>query len=389
VVVITTDAESCDALGRELAGTNDEVYVVHAKITGDPLVLTEQFRHAKHGALIGARMLSETVDIPGAEIGISIAAPGTRLQITRQMGRILRKGSPKEAPAFYQYLAVPGPADYLPGEDDLRFLEDLAWVRDTALRMGLDADVAWNEELIRAQALQAEDSFHNRFFGMDYAKIPKYGAFNPNEVMGRLSDQSVFRMVSILQNLPASREITDSEWARILRVACGKKKREGLRWDPLDIPGSWWLLILGKRSPAKITEIFTKLRPPGEYSPDEEDQRVVREAAEEIIRPRNHHHRNVPDGVAPVPPGFPHVRPRVEVTGVRVPAGGSAPHPGAPGTLASPGGNAGSAFTSGMFTVSEVALDHETGELFEGPPAGDARGDEEARMTLEDLLEPE
>jgi len=282
VILFTMDTESCDYLGKELKKENDQVYVIHSNIKEEPHKLIEQFRHAKYGALIGAQMLSEGIDIPDAEIGINVAASKTRLQLTQRMGRILRKGSGKKTPIFYHYVAIPEPTNYIPEEDDIAFLDDLAWVQDAALRMGLDAEVIWNEELLKAQGSQVENSFHNRFFSKDYTKIPKFGTFNLKFVTSQLSDQSVFRIVSILQNLPADREISDAVWAHIVRVACGKKKREDLRWDHLDIPGYWWLLVLGKRSPAKIIEIFTKVRPLLDYAPDEKDERVVREATEEL-----------------------------------------------------------------------------------------------------------
>ena len=277
VILFTMDTESCDYLGRELAKENNQTYVIHSNIKGDVYKLIEQFKHAQYGALIGAQMLSEGIDIPDAEIGINVAASKTRLQLTQRMGRILRKGTGTEKkPVFYHYVAIPEPDSYIPEEDDVAFLDDLAWVQDTALRMGLDARVIWNEELLKEQGSQAENAFHTRFFSKDYAKIPKFGTFNLRYVTSQLSDQSVFRIIAILQNLSLS-ELSDAAWAQIIRASCGKKKREHL-----DIPGYWWLLVLGKRDPSKIIEIFTKVRPSLDYSPDEKDERIVREVTGEL-----------------------------------------------------------------------------------------------------------
>lgn len=277
VILFTMDTESCDYLGDELAKENKNTWVIHSNIKGDVYKLIEQYKHAPYGALIGAQMLSEGIDIPDAEIGINVAASKTRLQLTQRMGRILRKGTGTEKkPVFYHYVAIPEPESYLPEEDDVAFLDDLAWVQDTALRMGLDAQVIWNEELLKEQGSQAENSFHTRFFSRDYSRIPKFGTFNLQYVTTQLSDQSVFRIIAILQNLSSS-ELSDAAWAQIIRASCGKKKREHL-----DIPGFWWLLVLGKRDPAKIIEIFTKVRPALEYLPDEKDERIVREVAGEL-----------------------------------------------------------------------------------------------------------
>jgi len=278
VILFTMDTESCDYLGRELAKENNQTYVIHSNIKGDAYKLIEQYKHAQYGALIGAQMLSEGIDIPDAEIGINVAASKTRLQLTQRMGRILRKGTGTEKkPVFYHYVAIPEPDSYIPEEDDVAFLDDLAWVQDTALRMGLDAQVIWNEELLKEQGSQAENAFHNRFFSKDYAKIPKFGTFNLRYVTSQLSDQSIFRIIAILQNLTSLPELSDAAWAQIIRASCGKKKREHL-----DIPGYWWLLVLGKRDPSKIIEIFTKVRPSLEYLPDEKDERIVREVSGEL-----------------------------------------------------------------------------------------------------------
>jgi superfamily II DNA or RNA helicase len=384
VILFTMDTESCDYLGDELKKENDQVYVIHSNIKEDPHTLILQFKHAKYGALIGAQMLSEGIDIPDVEIGINVAASKTRLQLTQRMGRILRKGSGKKAPIFYHYVAIPEPSNYIPEEDDIAFLDDLAWVQDTALRMGLDAEVVWNEELLKAQGSQVEDSFHNRFFSKDLAKIPKFGTFNLRYVTSQLSDQSIFRIVAILHNLPADREISDSNWSQIVRVACGKKKQENLRWDHLDIPGYWWLLVLGKRNPANIIEIFNQVRPSLEYSPDEKDERVVQEAVEEIISPGAQLVVSVPEEVVPVPL---HVRPRVEMAevGVSLDAGISAddlaviPMPSTEKEK--------STFKIGDLTVSEVEFG--TDDLFEGLPAEEFDGKELSQITLEDLYESE
>ncbi len=287
VILFAMDTDSCDYLGKELEKDNDNIFVVHSAIKEDPHVLIERFKRAPYGALIGAQMLGEGIDIPDAEIGINVAASKTRLQLTQRMGRILRKGSGnKKTPVFYHYVAIPEPESYIPEEDDVAFLDDLAWVQDAALRMGLDAEVIWNEELLK-QRIAVENSFSTRFFAQDHTKkVPKFGTFNLKYVMSQLSDQSVFRIVRILRNLDPDREITDSMWARIIRSSCGRKMRDEKNWEHLDIPGYWWLLVLGMRNPAKIIEIFKNVRADLTHDADEKDEEIIREVSDELNNPQ-------------------------------------------------------------------------------------------------------
>jgi superfamily II DNA or RNA helicase len=286
VILFTMDTDSCDYLGNELKKDNDNVFVIHSFIKGDPYVLIERFKRTRYGALIGAQMLGEGIDIPDAEIGINVAASKTRLQLTQRMGRILRKGTgSKKTPVFYHYVAIPEQESYIPEEDDVAFLDDLAWVQDAALRMGLDAEVVGNEDLLK-QRIVVENSFSARFFAKDLTKdVPKFGTFNLKYVMSQLSDQSVFRIVAILQNLDPDREISDSQWARIIRLSCGKKKRDEKNWEHLDIPGYWWLLVLGKRNPSRIIEIFNTNRPNLAHAADEKDEEIITSAREDLNKP--------------------------------------------------------------------------------------------------------
>jgi superfamily II DNA or RNA helicase len=368
VILFTMDTESCDYLGRELKKGNDQVYVIHSNIKEDPYKLIERFRHAKNGALIGAQMLSEGIDIPDADIGINVAASKTRLQLTQRMGRILRKGLGKKAPIFYHYVAIPEPTSYIPEEDDMTFLDDLSWVQDTALRMGLDAEVVWNEELLKAQGLQVESSFYNRFFSKDYAKIPNIGTFNLKYVTSQLSDQSIFRIISILQNVRSDIELSDSQWAHIIRAACGKKKREDMRWDFLDIPGYWWLLVLGKRSPSKIIEIFQKIRPDLRYGSTENDKQVILETSEKIVKVELIQlNENIPGEVVltallSTELG---VRPRVEAAPVNVSLDSRTPKEDSSKEQRSRSEKIISTFCIRGLTVSEIEIDHNIEDLLE------------------------
>ncbi len=406
VILFTMDTDSCDFLGKELKQDNDNIFVIHSVIKEDPYVLIERFKRAPYGALIGAQMLGEGIDIPDAEIGINVAASKTRLQLTQRMGRILRKGTGnKKTPVFYHYVAIPEPESYIPEEDDVAFLDDLAWVQDAALRMGLDAEVIWNEDLLK-QGIAVENSFSARFQDLT-KKVPKFGTFNLKYVMSQLSDESIFRIISILQHLEPSMEISDSQWARIIRSSCGKKKRNEKNWEHLDIPGYWWLLVLGKRDPLKIVEIFRNVRTDLDHVADEKDEEIIRVVSEEL-------NRSEMIAVEPVVvevdlPGEPEqVTPGIEVLpvaveivpvqqtetvtidyaqvqelevvdAIHVPVNGSTVKPE----------KIVSNFRIGNLSISEVEVDYNIEDLLEEPSLDAFEGKDLSRLTIEDLFEPE
>lgn len=397
VILFTMDTESCDYLGKELEKDNKNIFVIHSFIKGDPNILIERFKRAPYGALIGAQMLGEGIDIPDAEIGINVAASKTRLQLTQRMGRILRKGTGnRKAPVFYHYVAIPEPESYIPEEDDVAFLDDLAWVQDAALRMGLDAEVIGNEELLK-QELAVENSFSTRFFDKDLTKkVPKFGTFNLKYVMSQLTDRSIFRIITILQNLEADKEISNPQWARIIRSSCGKKKRDEKNWEHLDIPGYWWLLILGKRNPSRIIEIFKSVRADLDHSADENDEEIIREVSEELNNPDiaavgpDVVDDNVSAGIEQEP-----VATQIEIS-PEIVAADAVPMQ-QPEILESVQGLVNelksekvlSTFRIGNLSVSEIEIDHDIDELLEEPPPKEFEGKDLTKITLEDLLEPE
>lgn len=397
VILFTMDTESCDYLGKELEKDNKNIFVIHSAIKGDPHILIERFKRAPYGALIGAQMLGEGIDIPDAEIGINVAASKTRLQLTQRMGRILRKGTgTKKAPVFYHYVAIPEPESYIPEEDDVAFLDDLAWVQDAALRMGLDAEVIGNEELLK-QELAVENSFSARFFDKDLTKkVPKFGTFNLKYVMSQLTDRSIFRIITILQNLAADKEISNPQWARIIRSSCGKKKRDEKNWEHLDIPGYWWLLILGKRNPSRIIEIFKSVRADLDHSADETDEEIIREVSEELNNPDiafvgpEGTEDNLSAGIVQEP-----VATLIEISSKNV-AADAVPEQ-QPEIVASVQSEINevksekvvSTFRIANLSVSEIEIDHDIDESLEEPPPKDLEGKDLTRLTLEDLFEPE
>jgi superfamily II DNA or RNA helicase len=250
VIVFTMDIESCNLIGNELSQTNDNVFVVHSDIDGDVNKRIMDFKNAKYGALIGARMLDEGIDIPDAEIGINVSASKTRLQLVQRMGRILRMQKGKH-PIFYHYVAIPSPEYYLHEEDNLTFLDELSWVQDTALKMGVHAELEKEEKPFERLRLDAEEMIRKRYFERKIPTLPGYGTFRLEYILRLFSDEAIRDIVSQLNELGLGHRISDVEWTDIVRKAHGKKID-----DPLNIPGYWWILILGDRNPIKIKEIF-------------------------------------------------------------------------------------------------------------------------------------
>lgn len=250
VIVFTMDINSCELIATELLRDNDNVFVIHSDIEEDVNKLIVQFKNAKYGALIGARMLDEGIDIPDAEIGINVSSSKTRLQLVQRMGRILRMQKGKR-PVFYHYIAVPGPDYYLHEEDNLTFLDDLSWVQDTALKIGVHAELEKEEIPFERLRLDAEDMIRKRFSERKIPTLPSYGTFRLEYVLTLFSEETIEKIAHQLDKLESDKQISDVEWANIVRKAHDKKIDE-----PLNIPGYWWILVIGNRTPQGIKDIF-------------------------------------------------------------------------------------------------------------------------------------
>ena len=254
VIVFAMDIDSCNYIADNLEQSNVDVFLVHSEIEEDADSCIVQFKNAEHGALVGARMLDEGIDIPDAEIGINVSSSKTRLQLVQRMGRILRKKEGKK-PIFYHYIAIPDPESkfYLQEEDNLKFLDDLSWVQDTALRIGVHAELEKEEKTFKKLRLDAEEMFRRRYEKRKTQALSGYGTFHLNYVLNLFPIEAKKKMVSILNKLDPNCQISNLEWSNIIRQAYGKKVNE-----PLNIPGHWWILVLGNRSPPLIKEMFIK-----------------------------------------------------------------------------------------------------------------------------------
>ncbi|KAA0008040.1 MAG: DEAD/DEAH box helicase [Thermoplasmata archaeon] len=251
VIIFTMDINSCDLIAEELSKEIDNVFVIHSDIEEDVNTRIIRFKKAKYGALIGARMLDEGIDIPDAEIGINISSSKTRLQLVQRIGRILRKQKDKK-PVFHHYIAIPDPDYYLKEEDNFTFLDDLSWVQDTALKMGINAELD-EETPIKELRMDAEKMIQRRFFKKEIPHLPGYGTFKLKQVLKMFPTDAINNMLEELNAIDASHKITDKEWRNIVRRANNKKEDE-----PLNMPGYWWILVLGDRNPRLIEEILKK-----------------------------------------------------------------------------------------------------------------------------------
>ena len=189
-------------------------------------------------------------------------------------------------------------------------------------------------------------------------------------------------------------EISDFQWARIIRSSCGKKKRDEKNWEHLDIPGYWWLLVLGKRNPLKIVEIFRNVRAELDHTADEKDEEIIREVSEELSCPEI----VVVDEDLPIKM---ELEPVIEIVPdedvsvqqaeivatdyaqVMEPVVILVSEPVVePERIVSN-------FRIGDLNVSEIEIDHIIDELFEEPAPDEFEGMDLSRLTLEDLFEPE
>ena len=252
VIIFAMDIATCNTIASELEKENDNIFLVHSEIEEDANKQILRFKNVKYGALIGARMLDEGIDIPDAEIGINVSSSKTRLQLVQRMGRILRKKKDKK-PVFHHYIALPKPEYYLQEEDNLTFLDDLSWVQETALRMGVHAELEQEEVPFERLRLNAEEMIRKRYFDRKLTSLPGYGTFRLDYVLRLFPASAKNNIISQLNCMESNHKISDVEWSNILRKGFCKNVE-----DQLNIPGHWWLLILGGRNPLKIKQIFTE-----------------------------------------------------------------------------------------------------------------------------------
>lgn len=253
VIVFLKYIETCDNVGMKLGKHFDNVFVVHSKIKDDPNKVIMQFKQAEYGVLIGADMLNEGIDIPDAEIGINVSSSKTKLELVQRMGRVLRKKEGKK-PVFHHYFAIPKYESYVSPDDNLRYLDDLSWAQETALKLGVDATVENQESNIEKIRAEAEQMVSRKYNDMKILPSKGYGTLKLGNILKYFTPDGRYKLVKdSLSELNPNSKITDMEWSSIVKGAFGKKKDE-----PLEVPGYWWILIAGDRNPRKIIELLDK-----------------------------------------------------------------------------------------------------------------------------------
>ncbi len=247
VILFAMDTDTCDLIASELEHSC-KVYVAHSKRKEDASSQIEMFKRTSTGILIGARMLDEGIDIPDADIGINVSSSKTRLQLVQRMGRILRK-RPGKNPVFHHYIALPDSNEQVEEEDDLRFIDDLAWVQETALHLGLGCRLVEEESELQRVRERAEQSLSRRIERRP-AYPPTFGTLNLNSIIAEFSDEARNNMLRALGNYPPSHSITDEEWMQMIRNSYQNERDRSS--SNVTLPGSWYLLVIGDRNPIKL-----------------------------------------------------------------------------------------------------------------------------------------
>jgi superfamily II DNA or RNA helicase len=254
IVIFAMDIKTCELIAKELEKDSENVFVVHSKLKKDVNERILKFTNAQYGALIGARMLDEGIDIPDAEIGINVSSSKTRLQLIQRMGRVLRMKEGKK-PVFHHYIAIPEQNSYVNVDDNLVMIDDLSWIQDTALKMGVNAELINEEQPLEKLRLEAEKMIRDNYSKTKKTNLPGYGTLKVENILGLFPDFAIQSIIDKLSESDLEYQVSDTEWSDIVRKAHGKKEDE-----PLTIPGYWWILLLGDRNPVKVKEIFQKFQ---------------------------------------------------------------------------------------------------------------------------------
>ncbi|KXS44087.1 MAG: type III restriction protein res subunit, partial [Methanolobus sp. T82-4] len=137
-------------------------------------------------------------------------------------------------------------------DDNVRYLDDLSWAQETALKLGVDATVENQEINIEKIRAEAEKMVSRRYTDMKILPSTGYGTLKLENILKYFLPDGRYKFIKKnLSELDPNAKITDMQWSSIVKEAFGKKKDE-----PLEVPGYWWLLIAGDRNPKKIIELF-------------------------------------------------------------------------------------------------------------------------------------
>jgi len=247
-IMFAMDISTCEKIANKLSGSVD-VYLVHSGLGDREVRLTlNEFRYCDRGVLVAPRILDEGIDVPDAEVGINVASSKTKLQLVQRIGRILRK-RPRKRPEFHHFVVVPKKGCFIEFDDAIRYLDDMAWIQDVALRMGIEIR-RYEEPEFSELRKESERYVMEVLERRESLQIGNFGTIKLHSILSRIDRSARERLVEMLTGFSRS-SITDEEWFHMLREAhgCGYS-------EPLDVPGHWWLLIASGRDPKRLAEII-------------------------------------------------------------------------------------------------------------------------------------
>lgn len=244
-VVFSMDIETCEWIYRAV---KDAVpaYRVHSGMNRDDVKRTlAAFRNCTTGVLIAPKMLDEGIDVPDAEIGINVASARTRLQLVQRMGRILRN-RPGKRPVFHHFVALP--RDFVAAEDSFAYLNDLAWIQEIALKLGIALELydPENREVLDLEQ-QSEETVRSYYRARDCIVTDDFGTIRVRKIVESIRAEAREHLGRLLAT--RSGAVTDEEWLLLLRESYGDE-------PAINASSLRWLLIIAGRDPQALRSLL-------------------------------------------------------------------------------------------------------------------------------------
>lgn len=260
-VMFTMDIETCEKIYDSLSDYVD-AYHVHSNLREyQNNAELDKFKKCNSGVLIAPKMLDEGIDIPEAEIGINVSSSKTKLQLVQRMGRILRN-TPGKKPVFHHFVALP--QSFIDPEDSFNYLNDLAWIQDITLKMGITAEI-YNADIVTSEdekTIQELEKRSEEVACRYYAKYDKitsneFGTIRIKSIIDSLEKEAKVKLISLLDGLNGP--ISDDQWIEILRASYKDVLKETCNdKSMISVPNHFWLLIIAERKPENIIYLLEK-----------------------------------------------------------------------------------------------------------------------------------
>ncbi|WP_332449821.1 HEAT repeat domain-containing protein [Methanoculleus sp.] len=244
-VVFSMDIATCERIYRAVKGTVS-AYRVHSGMDREDVRKTlAAFRNCTTGVLIAPKMLDEGIDVPDAEIGINVASARTRLQLVQRMGRILRN-RPGKRPVFHHFVALP--RNFVAAEDSFAYQNDLAWIQEIALRLGIALELydPENHEVLELEQ-RSEETVRSYYRARDCIVTDDFGTIHVRKIVDSIRGEARERLGRLLAT--RSGGITDEEWLLLLREAYGEE-------PTINASSLRWLLVIAGRDPQALRSLL-------------------------------------------------------------------------------------------------------------------------------------